>query len=346
MLTTTMEQDKTRVDAQEGCIALTRPAALQLLLLGLDERVREAAADALEHLIAADPTRLRCIDADLRSVPRWERTAALLVATMAERDPASVGAWGVQQDHEAASPPDDFVPHRFQYTTAPISRSTARVDGVEEVTFHRITFEAALSREADLTRYARRSWRILKSGDGDSRGQWQIDRRGASLSVGIPYKAFRGTSGWKDLRLLSPEGRLIAEYKPIESQVGRTHGFTLDLGFLFRSESGALKGCVLERRYEAVQSRPGRSRRAVLTVELGESLDTSTTVALAYGDVCPDISINRLGGEAQIFVPLLGGATLASLDAIARNMGVWHGDSLRGSFAHHPLRARSLAGAA
>ena len=69
-------------------------------------------------------------------------------------------------------------------------------------------------------------------------------------------------------------------------------------------------------------------------------LSSSTPVVVTLvGDFEPRYPIDAIVGKPTLAMPLLGGETLASLDLIARRVGVWHGSHLRGSFAYHPLRA-------
>jgi hypothetical protein len=47
--------------------------------------------------------------------------------------------------------------------------------------------------------------------------------------------------------------------------------------------------------------------------------------------------------STHVSVGIVGGQTIKELHAIAQEVGVWHGDRMRGSFLYHPLReARPL----
>jgi hypothetical protein len=333
--------EQASADRQQGFITLNAPAVFQLLLFGPQDEVRASAAHALEPLIAADRQRIQCVGANFDALPRWEQVMGLLVATMIERFPEQTPSCGVDLDRPSSSPqrpqPSERLPPRiFRYTTDPELRRAPYRTGVEEIVSRRVTYAIDTSRTATLASYAERSWLDLAANMPSGGASWSVDDGAFGISFAIPYKIFRARSGWQRVRLLSPDGKVVAESK----REGKCplKGWDLDPALLLRLAAGALQGYVLERWHEAQRPRWDRHSRCVVTAELGASIEDPPIVMMAYGHVAQQTTIDRLACNRRISFPLLGGATLESLDAIARRIGVWHGDSLRGSFTHHPLR--------
>lgn len=342
MLTTKPVEEATDCRVGGDFITLNRSAVVQLLFLGLSEEVRESAAAALEHLATADPRQLECSDAVLESLPRWERTAALLAATMVSTSPWPAGSWYARPAvcREAAQPQSD-EPRLFRYTTSPVRDYTRSVKGIDEMAFRRLHFRLGSLLSSEIEDDASSSWLNLTEVTRSNGKHWLLDGEGFGIGFTIPYRVFRGISAWKGLRLLSPEGRVVGEFKPAPRRRSPLTGWGIDPGLLMRIESGALMGYLMERRYEIEVIRPDRNHQCIVTVEIGESLADPPLVMMSLREQREESAIAWLGGQNRLRFPLLGGATLESLDAIARRMGVWHGHSLRGSFAYHPLRHRS-----
>jgi hypothetical protein len=334
---------------QDGFITLNAPAVFQLLLFGPQDEVRASAAHALEPLINADRQRIECVGADFDALPRWEQVVGLLVATMTARFPEQTSSCDVDLDRPPCGPQRTQTrecppPRIFRYTTDPELRRAPYRRGVEEIVSRRVTYAIDTSRTAALESYAERSWLDLAANMPSGGVRWSVDDGAFGISFAIPYKIFRGRRGWQRVRLLSPDGKVVAESK----REGKCplKGWELDPALLLRLQAGALQGYVLERWYAAQRPHWDRHSRGVVTVELGASIEDPPIVMMAYGHVTQQTTIDRLAGNRRFPFPLLGGATLESLDAIARRIGVWHGESLRGSFTHHPLRQRSCMEAA
>jgi hypothetical protein len=348
MQTMNLANQPSDAPAADGTITLSRKAVFQLLLFGLTERVRTEAARALDRIVKADPRRLECSNARVDALPCWERTAALLVAAMVERDTRALQAWGTPCKHAtdfARKPPRyrSPAPCIFRYTTDSVRRTPWETPSVEDVAYRRIAFRLDPHLDIDQSRWTGRSWRTLSDARQPSCAQWLVREDGFRLSFSIHYGMFRGTDGWKSVRIRSPEGSVVGEFTPTDSGRSALHGWSLDPALVLRIESGALCGHVMERWFETPYARASRSRRCLVTVEIGASLADPPIAMLAFGEVTSGFAIDGPAGPLQFEFPLLGGATLASLDAIARRMGVYHGESLRGSFTHHPARHSKLA---
>jgi hypothetical protein len=183
----------------------------------------------------------------------------------------------------------------------------------------RVTYAIDTSRTAAVETYAERSWLDLAANMPSGGVRWSVDDGAFGISFAIPYKIFRGRRGWQRVRLLSPDGKVVAESK----REGKCplKGWELDPALLLRLQAGALQGYVLERWYAAQRPHWDRHSRGVVTVELGASIEDPPIVMMAYGHVTQQTTIDRLAGNRRFPFPLLGGATLESLDAIARSNG-------------------------
>jgi hypothetical protein len=168
------------------------------------------------------------------------------------------------------------------------------------------------------------------------RGTWLL-KEGSPVQVRFmrSRELGRAMTGWEVPRLLNAEGRvectlpsiprnpLLASLE-IDSALlmplvaGRLAGYTI----AFRCESSNLQGATIE-----------------ASIELDE-LDRRPPLLVGFkGWLNPVLDIEDRLGIREVDAPILGGATIESLDLIARRAGVRFGEALRGSFAYHPLRA-------
>ncbi|MFN9126491.1 MAG: hypothetical protein ACK5WD_11760 [bacterium] len=110
----------------------------------------------------------------------------------------------------------------------------------------------------------------------------------------------------------------------------------MDAALLMRLVTGRLAGHTIAFRRA---SRTYLDGTMEASIELGD-LDRKPPLLVGFrGSFESTLDIERRLGIREVEVPLLDGATIHCLDAIARRTGVRFGDSLRGSFLYHPSRA-------
>lgn len=321
-----------QIHGDHRTIEVNPSAAFQLLVLAESEAVRNAAALALEPSITANRLLLECSAGDLGGLPRWERTAALLVASLIERYPLRAQALGV------AAPGASPRARVFRYAFA----GEKKVDGVglEQISWTRATFSLPVHRKEMFARLASSSTGMvgprMMLGGG-----WNIDHAAVSLRLpdNLPTRATR----WSKPNLVTPSGRLQCVFDCDGASAIKRRMLPLDPSLLLRLESGALRGYVLTLVHRDRAARADRAQDVVLSIELGGSMDDLPVVSLQRGELAPRFDPALLGRASAIALPQLGGQTLNELDRIARLSGVWHGSSLRGSFAYHPLRTAVAA---
>jgi hypothetical protein len=313
----------------EPSIELNASTAFQLLIFAPSASVRDAAATALEPAIRANPLLLEHHGKSMGALPRSERVAALLVASLVEQDPACATRWGV------LPPSATDASRRFRYAFA--RAGTRQVDpiGFEQVMWTRASFELPRKPEAMHTRLATA---IVRRPDARAAAPigWRIDASGARLQ--LPWKRYTRATCWSRPSLVTPEGRLHSTLDCDAESVMNQRVLPLSPSFLLRLQSGALRGFLVTIVHRARYARPDRARDAVLSIELGASLDDPPIVAMHRGELCPRYDLSRLMQQRTVTLPQLGGSTMHSLDVIARQTGVWHGDFLRASFEYHPVR--------
>lgn len=321
-----------KIDGDHRTIELNPSAALQLLVLAESEAVRNAAALALEPSITANRLLLECSAGALDALPRWERTAALLVASLIERYSQGAHALGV------VAPGSSSRARVFRYDFAG-ARSVDRT-GLERISRSRATF-ALPSRQKDMfARLASSTVQTLDPRAMPGKG-WNIDRAAAWLQLPdrLPTKA----TVWSKPRLVTPGGRLHAVLDCDGATVVKRRILPLDPSLLLRLESGSLRGHLLTIVHRDSSVRADRAQDVVLSIELGGSMEDPPVVSLQRGELAPRFDPGLLDKVRTVTLPQLGGQTLKELDRIARRSGVWHGSFLRGSFAYHPLRAAVAA---
>lgn len=323
-------------DNAEPTIALRPSAVFQLLLFGANEEVRDAAAAVLEPSVSVPSSHLRLLSGDFSLMPKCQQVAARLVATAMVRFPSEAGRFlGLYPDWAKLSSTAECV---FVHETPMYDPSTVRIDGLfETYTWRRTAFQ--LPKTIDQTVERLHTPRKRRGGRGVGQdARWSIEGGAFRVTILEGRRDFRGSKHWHPMRIYSPEGVLVKEAKEPRGFSWPLYGFELDLGHLLRLEAGALQGHVIDFLFEQPYRRPDRARTCVFSVECGASLSDPPAAVTLIGDFEPRYPIDAIVGKPTLAMPLLGGETFASLDLIARRVGVWHGSHLRGSFAYHPLR--------
>ena len=321
-----------QIHGDHRTIEVNASAAFQLLVLAESEAVRNAAALALEPSITANRLLLECSAGALDALPRWERTVALLVASLIERHPRGAHALGV------VTPGSSSRARVFRYEFA----GEKEVDGagLEQISWMRATYALPRRREEMFARLARSSTQTLDPRTMPGKG-WNIDHAAAWLQ--LPDKLPTHATRWSKPNLVTPSGRLQCVVDCDGASVIKRRMLPLDPSLLLRIESGALRGHLLTLVHRNRTVRADRAQDVVLSIELGGSVEDPPVVSLHRGELAPRFDPALLGRTSAIALPQLGGQTLNELDRIARRSGVWHGSFLRGSFAYHPLRAAVAA---
>jgi hypothetical protein len=315
----------------EPSIRLRGSAAFQLLLLSTNQRVRDAAARALEPRARVGDSEMKCHDSDFGSLPFAERVAARIVASLYDESVARASLFG-------------SVPHTtFELTPpCPAGDATNRVyrliggsvrrwqdGGRHGGWFYRLQATFVLpSRPEQLFRWPLQSIQRL--------GEWSLDERS---SVRMRFKRSRdlgrARTNWDAPRLFDPEGRLECTLANMPGNP-LLASIDVDPSLLMRLVTGRLAGYTIAFRRA---SRTYLDGTIEASIELGD-LDRKPPLLVGFrGSFQPTLDIDACLGHREVEVPLLDGATLHCLDAIARRTGVRFGDSLRGSFLHHPSRA-------
>jgi hypothetical protein len=333
-----VDQDNPRTSCVDPSIRLRGSAVLQLLLFAADPAVREAAARALERCVRVGDGEMRCHDCDFAGLPFADRIAARIVASMYDESSKRRGLFGV-------------LPHKnFDLTPpCPVGDTSGRVyrlvggrvrawrdGGRNGGFFYRVqdTFVLPSRPEQFL-------WRPLRS--MQRRGTWFL-KEGSPIQVRFmrSRELGRAVTGWEVPRLLNPEGRVECAL-PSMPRNPLLASLEIDTALLMRLVTGRLAGHTIAFRCE---SRRMRGATIEASIELGE-LDGRPPLLVGFkGWLKPSLDIESRLGIHEANVPLLGGATIECLDLIARRAGVRFGESLRGSFAYHPLRARGRRDAA
>jgi hypothetical protein len=168
--------------------------------------------------------------------------------------------------------------------------------------------------------------------------RWELDEHGASLNISSRARS-RCHAAWSTPTVISASGEHLTE---MHGEIDKIFGggtISLDSGLLLRLAAGALAGAVISFDNQLPIVRGRRPRDATISIEIGPGVKSPLIGAHFKGDLSPRYEIDDIVGSSRVEVPILGGATIAELDTIARQVGVAHGSCIRGSFHHHPLRA-------
>lgn len=331
-----MEQRIPQTGAVEPRIQLRGSAAFQLLLFAADTDVREAAARALEPCIRVDEAEMKCHDREFASLPFAERIAARIVASMYAESEARKGLFGA-------------VPHRnFELmppcpTGDPSSRVFRLVGGPNRHWLNGARTGGRYYRIQDTFVLPSRPEHLLNKPfrSIQRRGAWQLEGGGpARLRFQRSRELGRATASWDVPRLVGPDGRVECPL-PMLSRNPLRALIEIDSGILLRLAAGRLEGHVIAFRKEAY-----RGNAIEASVEIGDLDGRPPLLFGCSGSLASSLDIEARLGIRTAELPVLGGATVDCLDSIARRAGVRHGDSLRGSFAYHPLASAQQRAAA
>jgi hypothetical protein len=326
-----VDRDNPSNPCVEPSIRLRESAAFQLLLFATNQRVRDAAARALEPRARVGDSEMKCHDSDFGSLPFAERIAARLLASLYDESAARASLFGA-------------VPHTtFELTPpCPAGDATNRVyrliggsvrrwqdGGRHGRWFYRLPATFVLpSRPEQLFRWPLQSIQRL--------GEWSLDERSpVRMRFQRSRELGRARTNWDAPRLFDPEGRLECT---LSNMPGNPLLASLDVdpSLLMRLVTGRLAGYTIAFRRA---SRTYIDGTIEASIELGE-LDRKPPLLVGFrGSFQSTLDIDSPLVSREVEVPLVEGATLDCLDAIARRTGVRFGDSLRGSFLYHPSRA-------
>lgn len=321
-----------QIHSDHRSIELNPNAVLQLLLFSDWDLIRNAAARALEPFVTANPLLLQCNTGSLEGLPRWERIAALLVASIVERHPRPEHALGCV----AAESPSCTRVFRYEFDSA----TTVDCSGLECVEYARATFVLPSRQRSMFVRFASSICETLDPDRLPGKG-WNVDQ--SAVWLRLPDNLTTRVTSWTKVNLVTPSGQLHGVFECDGARVIKQRMLPIDSSLLLRLESGALRGYLLTLVHQDRRVRDDRARDVVLSVELGGSMQDPPVFSLHRGELEPCLDLGVLTDVAALAFPLFGGATLRELDRLARRAGVWHGGFLRGSFAYHPLRTTAAA---
>lgn len=326
-----MDRNNPSNQCVEPSIRLRASAALQLLLFATDQRVREAAARALEPLIRVGDDEIKCHDCDFASLPFLERIAVQIVASMFDESIAQEGLFGaVPHKNFELMPPCPAGDSAFRVYRLLGGRVRKWVNGGRRGEWsYRIQDTFVLpSRPEQLFQSPLRSIQRL--------GEWSLDERTAPcVRFQRSRELSRALTNWDAPRLFDPEGRLE---RTLSTMPGNPllASLEMDAALLMRLVTGRLAGHTIVFRRA---SRTYLDGTIEASIELGE-LDSKPPLLVGFrGSLELTLDIERRLGVCEVELPIADGAIFDCLDAIARRTGVRFGDSLRGSFLYHPLRA-------
>lgn len=324
-----------QIQSDHRSIALNPNAVFQLLLFSDLDLIRDAAARALEPFVTANPLLLQCNTGSLDGLPRWERIAALLVASIIERRPLP------RRVLDCVAAKSRSCTRMFRYEFG--SETMVDSSGLQRVEHARATFVLP-SRQWSM--FARLASSIRETLDPDrlpGKG-WNVDQ--SAVWLRLPDNLTTRVTSWSKVNVVTPSGQLHGAFECDGARLIKQRMLPIDSSLLLRLESGALRGYLLTLVHQDRRVRDDRARDVVLSVELGGSIQDPPVFSLHRGELEPCIDLRVLTDVALLAFPLFGGATLRELDSLARQAGVWHGGFLRGSFAYHPLRTRPAASSA
>jgi hypothetical protein len=311
-------------------------AAFQLLLFARQDAVRDAAAKALHAFAQIPADLLRAHDCDFMSLPLAERVAAQMVASVFDQSgcPRTLTGWRPHRDY-SRTPPCPAMDSRtrvFQLTAGMRPRwEGGRRLGVPS--YHYMDTFVLPCEPEDL--FAPSRLRLCCAGSIDLG-----DEREIRLRFGLRRALSRGVTDWNVPVLVDANGRVQCEL-PLLPRTPLLTDIRLDGSTLLRLASGGCVGSIIVFRREPRASRRNRCGRFVGSIELGD-LDERKPLFVGFmGESTPCLDAGERLQLPAVEMPVLGGATIDCLDAIARRVGVLHGGFLRGSFRYHPLGSPS-----
>jgi len=323
------------------CIQLNVSAAFQLLAGSTDEAVREAAAEALWPRELIQPQDLECNDVPFESLPYPDQALALLVASVIEANPRSATRLRVQPQYQFLTPApscDGTGPRRlFRTRCGAKEPSVRRPWGVASRWKLAAAFTVPVGAYGTVMQVC--SWGKREREPYRGQYRWQVDQSSVSLDVSNRLAMRAGVSIDRPA-LVSAEGDELSYFDEFVGRLIFTRRIDLDSGLVMRLCAGGLAGAVICFGNRLPIVRGHRPRDAMLSLEIGPSIESPVIGSLFKGNFEPRYDLRPVVPHVRVGVRTVGGRTVDELHEIAQSVGVWHGRRLRGSFVYHPLRSR------
>jgi hypothetical protein len=324
----------------EKTIRLNASAAFQLLVAAESQAVREAAAEALWPRDLAALSQLDCNDVPFESLPYAERALALLVAAVIEANPRQATRLRVQPLYRFLTPGWETGSTRVfrMRRNAPDQRVVTLLGGARA---WRATSAFVLPQFAEDTVRQLCGWGTEEQRHYRRSYPWVVGAEGARLDIPSRVKG-RARRSWETPVLISHAGERLCTLDQWVNKLFTTSAIELDSSLILRLCAGGLAGSVISFSNQLPIVRGRRPRDATLSIEIGPSIESIAVGAFFKGDLDPRYDLTGVLPSARVRVGLVGGQTIDALHDIAQHVGVWHGERIRGSFLHHPLRKAPL----
>lgn len=325
-------------------VELNASAAFKLLVASSKDSVRDAAAEALWPRELINLSDLDCNDAPFESLPYNERALALLVASMIDADPSRATRLRVEPLYEFLAPRGRSrdTGHRrlFRMRGGADGPSVRRPLGSTRRWSRTAAFAVPSSAWATVMQIC--SWGTREREPYSDQYRWRVDARAATLGLSSRLSSRALATHMRPV-LVSASGEEMSaiQFRPEALLANRR--LDIDSAMILRISAGALAGSVISFYNQLPIVRGRRPRDATFSLEIGPSLDEPLIASLFKGNFEPRYSLDGILPNMRVPVRLLGGATIDELHLIARDVGVWHGGRLRGSFAYHPLASAAIA---
>lgn len=327
-------------DGGQATVAVDPVAAFQLALFATDERLRNAAAESLWPREHVDRCEMEVNDADFGSLPYPQRVAALIIASAICKQPGSVMRHRVLPMHRFdVARRDDGGPERiFRFGVRHGVERLVDPVGNELSWSHGAVFRLPHGLSETVRGMSR--WGGIDRAFYTRQCAWEIDNRSIGLRIPslIRSRAIRARS---PAVLVDHEGTVMTG--GFANAIITDDRVRIDPQQLLRLESGGLSGAFLSFFNEVPIVRGRRPSAAILSLEIGPSIDAPVIMRTLTGDPSPRYDIESVVGVGMRRIPAFEGETIGELEWIARNVGVRQGGRLRASFEYHPLHPRRFA---
>jgi len=322
-------------------IRLNASAAFQLLVAARSEAVREAAAEALWPRELAEKSQLDCNDVPFESLPYSERVLALIVASVIERNPRQVKRLRVQPLYRFLVPGPAQCSSRVFCMRGYVEDQRV-VGPAGNARSWQVSCAFVLPRDAEDTVLQKCNWGVVEAQHYRRTYKWVVGRGGVRLDIHRRVQS-RALRAWSEPALLSHTGERLADDGPWVKKLFSQCDISLDSSLILRLCAGGLAGAVISFENSLPIVRGRKPRDATLSIEIGPGIESPAVGAYFKGDLSPRYELKGVLPSTHVSVGIVGGQTIKELHAIAQEVGVWHGDRMRGSFLYHPLReARPL----
>ena len=331
-------------DSIEDSITLDSSAAFQLLVCASSQDVREAAAEALWPRQYADQCELDCSHERFAELPFDRRVLALICASVIARQPSSAQKLRVVPLYQFLAPLRSGVDygnsHVFRIQSGDVARTVTMPGGSLQKLERNAAF--VLPGSARDTVIQRCSWGRVEREPYRDAYRWCLDD--SSVYLNLSNRARRRTRGGpQGPVIISASGEQLHELALPLQRIFEGERLSLGTSMLLRLAAGGLSGAVISFDNQLPIVRGRRPRDATLSIEIGPDLESPLVGTCFKGDLSPRYDLCCIGLGGRVRVPLREGRTIAELDVIARNVGVWHGTRIRGSFQYHPQRTQVVA---